>query len=77
MLRQAFDVDVPERKENASVQREGPGADFGQCIEDAWLAPFVAREDLALYERFETAGLLGFWRAGGTVGEYRERLSSG
>lgn len=76
MLQQVFGTPIHNRVENTSSVRTGPGADFKAVIEGDWLKPFINPEDIQLYDHLATAGILGFWRDGGTAQEYRGLLES-
>lgn len=61
---------------NTSSKRQGLPAQFAAAIEHAWLEPFVDSDSRQLYQRLESSGIIGFWRKGGTVQQYRNLLRS-
>lgn len=62
---------------NTSQGRTGLPGEFAAALQDEWLEPFVEPDSAALYRRLQSSGIIGFWRRGGTPGEYRQLLAAG
>ncbi len=61
---------------NTSEGRQGLAEAFSSNLRDDWLDSFVESDSIALYERLQSSGIIGFWRDGGSVEEYRQLLGA-
>jgi hypothetical protein len=74
MQEQLFGKRLKQLRENVSEERRGLAADFMAALDDSWIEPFLDRESVALYQKLESSGIIGFWQVGGTTAEYQELL---
>lgn len=74
MLTALFGRQHDALKVNASESPEGVFTDFSAAIQDSWIEPLVDVDSAALYQRLQAAGIIGFWKNGGTAAEYRDLL---
>jgi len=77
MLEKLFGSRPKKRRKNSSQSRQGIAADFSSRLRSDWIAPHVDPESRLLYERLESAGVIGFWKTGGTMRQYQEILKNG
>ena len=76
MLEQLFGGRPKKRHKNSSGRRQGLAADFSAALQDDWIEPHVDPDSRLLYERLECAGVIRFWKNGGTKSQYSELVKA-
>lgn len=66
--------DAPPK--NTSDGLDGLADTFSRALRDDWIEPFVEPDSVALYQRLQSSGIIGFWQNGGTLDEYRQLLGA-
>ncbi|MEM9256574.1 MAG: hypothetical protein AAGA91_14090 [Pseudomonadota bacterium] len=74
MLEQVFGIKLSGQFLNTSDERDGLAATFAGALQDDWLLEHVDKDSVALYQRLSDKGVLGFWRQGGNLSDYRALL---
>ena len=76
MLGKLFGKQNNQYRMNTSDNRQGLAAEFSGRIQKSWTESFVDADSIKLYQRLESSGVIGFWKNGGTIDEYRELLKT-
>jgi hypothetical protein len=74
MLAGLFGKALPALQRNTSENRAGLAEEYSAVLQDDWIEPFVEPDSTRLYQRLLASGIIGFWKSGGTVSEYRKLL---
>lgn len=76
MLGRLFGKQPNTPPKNTSDNQQTLAAQFSATLENSWVEPFVDSDSSLLYQRLELTGIIGFWRKGGTIHQYRELLEN-